>query len=105
MRNQVQGPACLRPPLAGQEFYNLHMCEACPKGRQGMHGHGRWHTACGRTYDGGNKRKYRNEHGQWPLPAKWPLALRCIARCAFVCGFTRTRDTAEWEAFVREFDS
>ena len=97
-------PICVRACSDGEVFCPWCKCESCPKGRQAVHGHGRWCIACGRNGDGGNTRKYHNGFGQWTFRPDWPEALRCTARSAFVTNLLPTEGTVKWEAFVHDFD-
>ena len=102
----VAEPICVRACLDGEDFCPWCKCESCPKGRQSIHGHGRWCFACGRNGDDGKTRKYcyHNRFGQWTFRRDWPEALRCTARSAFVTNLLPQEDTVKWKAFVHDFD-
>ena len=95
---------CLHDTVAGEAFCVRCKCEACGKGRQAAHGHGRWCHACGKRQNTG-ARYYHNEFGQWTFEAGWDDSLRCVARMAFATRLFPPEDNVKWHVFLCDFEN
>ena len=95
---------CGRPAAPGAGYCSCCKCETCPKGKQSVHGAGRWRTVCGRLHKHG-AREYANRHGVWHFLPEWSQSMRCATRAAFVTLSQTPADAVERCRFLTSWSS